>query len=426
MLRDGGLGEGARHTSFAQTASIAHTTCEMARKRKPKIKEEDLHSFKHFKLLLPLLDRLHDHACQRDRAGNRKLHYDQYAALILLYFFNPIVTSLRGIQQTSELKKVQRILGCSRAALGSLSEAARVFDADLLRGIIGELVEKLPPIDKSSWFDDIKGIITLVDGTLLPALPKLVEAMWLDDDNKAFKLHTHFELLKGVPVRMDLSDANTGETRVLKASLQPDRVYVMDRGYTDFALFQQIIEIGSSFVCRVPDRTVFEVIEERALSDEAHEAKVVRDAMVRFTGVPARRIGLDRPMRIVEVKCKPHRKRSGKTGRGGPEQGDTILIATDILDVAAVVIALIYKHRWAIETFFRFFKHVLGCRHLLSHSSNGIEIQTYLGIIACLLIALWTGRKPTLRTYEMICFYFMGLADEEELLAHIEKLAPQA
>ncbi|MBP7748491.1 MAG: hypothetical protein KA383_20440, partial [Phycisphaerae bacterium] len=42
---------------------------------------------------------------------------------------------------------------------------------------------------------------------------------------------------------------------------------------------------------------------------------------------------------------------------------------------------------------FRFFKHVLGCRHLLSHCTNGIEIQTYLGIIACLLIALWTGRN---------------------------------
>ncbi len=43
-------------------------------------------------------------------------------------------------------------------------------------------------------------------------------------------------------------------------------------------------------------------------------------------------------------------------------------------------------------------------------------------IIACLLISLWTGRKPTLRTYEMICFYFWGWADEEELLAHIGKL----
>jgi hypothetical protein len=33
-----------------------------------------------------------------------------------------------------------------------------------------------------------------------------------------------------------------------------------------------------------------------------------------------------------------------------------------------------------------------------------------------MLLSLWTGRKPTLRTYEMVCFYFIGLADEEELL----------
>ena len=150
----------------------------MARKRKPEIEERDLHGFKHFKLLVPVLEKLHHDACRRDKAGNRKLHFDQYTALILLYFFNPIVTSLRGIQQTSQLKKVQRILGCSRASLGSLSEAARVFDADLLRGIIGELIDKLAPIRKNTRFDEIQGIITLVDGTLLPALPKIVEAMW--------------------------------------------------------------------------------------------------------------------------------------------------------------------------------------------------------------------------------------------------------
>jgi hypothetical protein len=397
----------------------------MARQPNPEIREQDLHGFKHFKLLLPVLDGLHHHACESDKAGNRKLHYDQYTALILLYFFNPIVTSLRGIQQASELQKVQRKLGCARASLGSLSEAARVFDADLLRGIMGALVDRLGPIAHNSSFDDIGRIITLVDGTLLPALPQIVEAMWRHDGHKAFKLHTHFELLKGVPTRMDLTDANTGETRVLKSCLAPDRVYVMDRGYTDFTLFQQILDIGSSFVCRVPDHTVFEVIQERPLSGEARVAKIVRDLVVRFTGVSAQRIGLNRPMRMIQIRCRPHRKSSGKTGRGGPEQGETLLIATDLMDVPAEVIALIYKHRWAIETFFRFFKHVLGCRHLLSHCSNGIEIQTYAAIITCLLIALWTGRKPTLRTYEMICFYFTGLATEEELLAHIQKLASQ-
>ncbi len=116
----------------------------MARTPKEKIREEDLKGFKYLKALTSILAPLHSAACKRDRAGNRKLHYDQYTALILLYFFNPIVTSLRGIQQASTLKKVQRMLGCSRSSLGSLSEAARVFDADLLREIIDELAEKLP------------------------------------------------------------------------------------------------------------------------------------------------------------------------------------------------------------------------------------------------------------------------------------------
>ena len=396
----------------------------MAGKRKEKIKEKDLRGFKHFKLLLPALEKLHDHA--RDKAGNRKLHFDQHAALILLYFFNPIVTSLRGIQQASELKKVQRLLGCPRASLGSLSEANHVFDADLLRGIIGDLVDQLAPIHKDTRLDELKSILTLVDGSLLPALPKLTEAMWLDDKNKAFKMHMHFELLKGVPVRMDLTDGNGNEREVLQQALQPGRTYVMDRGYAKFALFKEIIDVGSSFVCRIRDNSVFEVTEERELSQAALDAEIVRDAWVRFSGTKAEEADFDRPLRVVEIECKPHRKATGHTSRGGPEQGDTILVATDLLDVPPDVIALIYKHRWAIETFFRFFKHVLGCRHLISHCENGIEIQTYLGIIACLLIALWTGKKPTLRTYEMICFYFTGLADEEELLAHIEKLPSPA
>jgi hypothetical protein len=69
-----------------------------------------------------------------------------------------------------------------------------------------------------------------------------------------------------------------------------------------------------------------------------------------------------------------------------------------------------------------FFKHLLGCRHLLSHSRNGIEVQVYYAIIACMLISLWTGRKPTLRTHQMICWYFCGMADEEELLFHLARL----
>jgi len=90
--------------------------------------------------------------------------------------------------------------------------------------------------------------------------------------------------------------------------------------------------------------------------------------------------------------------------------------------VPAEIISDIYKHRWTVELFFRFFKHVLGCRHLLSTHPAGVQIQAYCAIIACLLIHLWTGGKPTLRTFEMLCLYLQGWATLEEVMAHLEKL----
>ncbi len=75
---------------------------------------DNLNGFKYLKTILPLLSRLHEHGCERDRGQNRQLHYDQYAALILLYFFNPIITSLRGLQDATTLSKVQGMLGIKR------------------------------------------------------------------------------------------------------------------------------------------------------------------------------------------------------------------------------------------------------------------------------------------------------------------------
>lgn len=88
----------------------------MAAKRRPPIQDKDLQGLKYFKLLGPFLDRLRDDATARDHAGNRRLFYDQYACLLLLFFFNPVVQSLRGIQQASQLDKVQRLFGCHRVS----------------------------------------------------------------------------------------------------------------------------------------------------------------------------------------------------------------------------------------------------------------------------------------------------------------------
>ena len=133
-------------------------------KKRHKIKEHELHGFKYFKAISRMMESLHNTSCQHDKAGNRKLHMDQYMSLLLLYMFNPICTSLRAVQQASELKKVQRKLGCLRASLGSLSEAATVFDSALMQEIVTDLSDQLGPISSHTKLDDLAGILTAVDG----------------------------------------------------------------------------------------------------------------------------------------------------------------------------------------------------------------------------------------------------------------------
>jgi hypothetical protein len=399
------------------------------------LRGETLQGLKYFRVLSPLLQRLRDAGTERDHAGNRQLHFDQYCALVLLMLFNPTLRSLRSLQQASELSKVQEKLGVGRFSLGSFSESSHVFDPDLLLPVLEELAGKLQPTGHDPRLKDLHHILTVVDGTILKALPRMAEAIWLKSKNgqarHAWRLHTHFEVERYVPTRMERTDAlNHGasdEKAVLRRQLEPDHCYVLDRGYAQYTLFNAIVAVGSSYVCRVKDNSSFEVVEGRTLTVESREAGVIQDALVHLGIASKAKWRPTHATRLVVVASEPHVKRGGRKGKtAGPPSSDRLLLATNLLDVPAEIISLIYRYRWTIEIFFRFFKQILGCRHLLCAYPNGIAIQAYCAIIACMLLNLWTGRKPTLRTYEMICLYFQGWASEEEVLAHLEKLKQSA
>lgn len=382
--------------------------------------EQALRGFRYLKPLRNLLQHLRGTATERDRAGNRRWHMDEHVALLLLFMFNPICNSLRSLQRASQLKKVQQKLRVPRVALGTLAEANRVFDARLLEGLIAQLSERLQPLPHDQRLGDLGAILTLVDGTLLSALPKMAWALWTVPEHRALKAHVHYELLSGVPVKAILTSGRANERQVLGQQLEPGRLYVLDRGYAGYQLLREITAAGSSFVCRLQDRAKLVVYEERTLLPRPSKPVWSATCWWRLAG---------REWCAVRIRCRPYRKVSGrktKYDRSGPSQGETLLVVTDRVDLPAEVIALIYQRRWQIEVFFRFFKHVLGCRHLLSHHQNGIELEIYVAIIACLLIALWTGKKPNKATCEMVAWYLMGIATSEEFDRHLRSLKTQA
>lgn len=366
------------------------------------------------RLVQPLLKsvaRLHDVGAERDAAGNRKLFYDQYIALLLMYFCNPALESLRALQQATGWEKTRKKLGIARTSLGSLSEAARVFDADLLRPVVQELCAQAIPLTSGREAEALKGL-TAVDGSIFPALSRMAWALWKDTDHRGVKLHLHFDVLKGVPADATLTPAAGSEPAALAGSLQPGRLYVLDRGYADYELFATIVHAQSSLVARVKDNTAFVVQEEQPVTAAAKAAGVVRDVVLARLGTSHHKNHLKRPMRLVIVRVVA---RDGKATE--------LWLITDRLDLDADLVALAYRYRWTVELFFRWLKCVLGARHLIATNPNGVRLQMYAALIVSLLIVLRTGRKPTKRTFEMIQYHLLGWVSDEEFDAHLAALA---
>ena len=401
----------------------------MSSSESDRLQESDITGLKHFKKIRKLLKSLHQVGCERDRANNRSLHMDEYCLGVLLYMFNPVITSLRGIQQASELRNVQKKLGIKRVSLGSLSESVSVFDPKLLKEIAADLARQVPD-QSSDDFSQIKQTVTAVDGSVVDTLSRVAELAWVPkrggDHKYAYRLHTQFEVLRGVPSRIDVTSASPkgdGDERVvMEQNLEPDRCYLMDRGYRKFGLFNEINRIGSSYLCRIHDNSSIEVNQALELS-EADVAEGVLSDQIATLGSKSAKVKPDHKVRIVVVAATPH------TSRGKPKGGSTghssdgkMRLATNMLDVPAELISKLYRLRWMIELFFRTIKSMLHCNHLLSTKQNGVEIQAYMAIIACLIILIYTGSQPTKRTFEMSCLYLQGWAEQDELEAHIKKL----
>ena len=271
-----------------------------AKQRKgPKQKEQrepDYEGFKFLKKIEALLAGLRD-----ESNPNRVLHFDYYVTWLLFFYFNPTLKSLRGLQAATGFAKVRKRLKLPRASLGSLSEAQHVFDYEALKPIMEGLLEQLPADKGPPALRELKKTVTVADGTLLKTLPRVAWALWMNDGKRAAKAHVQFEVMKGGPSALEVTDANTDEKAVFKRQLQPDRIYVVDSGYAKLQLFQDVIDVGSNLVCRLPACWRYELVEERDLTAADREARVLRDSVVRLGSGRNAKI-LKQNVRLIEIE----------------------------------------------------------------------------------------------------------------------------
>jgi hypothetical protein len=333
---------------------------------------------------------------KRPGGPERLLLEEDYFSLMLFGLLNPVLDTMRGLCAASQLKRVQDDVCSRKVSLGSFSEAQGVFDPEVLKQVFLDLSGEI----QSSWGDarlaHLADKLKLVDGTLLPALPRMHWALWLDEKNRAAKLHLKFSVLRQAACDALITTGNSCERSTLREFVNKGETIVGDRYYgLEYGFLDELRDRGVSFVFRIRNKPVMEIVEELPLTETDRAAGVTWQAMVNLGDK-----WKGEPIRIVKVEV----------------DGKQLLLATDLV-IEAELIALIYRYRWQIELFFKWMKSILGCRHLMAESPDGVAIQIYSALIAALMLQLFTGKRPSKRAMEFIQMYLMGYAELDELVA---------
>ena len=125
------------------------------------------------------------------------------------------------------------------------------------------------------------------------------------------------------------------------ATIASDRLYVTDRGYAKFSLFNQIVDANSSYVCRLRDNSVWEtVVEEKYRNDDAALDEIISDEVVDLSESELRDCP-DHSVRVICIRVNPHTSRGKYRGGSSGVDSDGILrIATNLLDVPAETLSV--------------------------------------------------------------------------------------
>ena len=381
---------------MASTASSLPDTLTEAQLRQWKL----LEAFQ--RRLAPHLERRVPTPTEAD--PRRTLFVGQYVSLLLFGLLNPVLKTTRALCAASHFERLQAESGGPPVSLASFSEMQQVVELELLAGVLREMSsEALPVFGDDRVRRHVQELIAN-DGTLLPALPRMAWALWQNPRNRAGKLHLEFSVWRQVPVEFTVTAGNTSERAVWKRKLRKGACYVNDRNYShDYRLIKDVQKAQASFVLRLHNNAVFTPLETaRVLSEADRQAGVVEDIKVRLGSDPDGPEG-----RLVRVEADGH----------------IFLLFTNLEKLEAALVALIYRYRWQIELFFKWIKCVLGCRHWMAESIEGLTLQIYCALIASVLLVLWTGRKPTKRQWEALQLYWLGCVTLEELtqVLRIEK-----
>lgn len=319
--------------------------------------------------------------------GNRKLREHQLFIALLFAFYDPLIRSLRLIEDEGSF---DGRIDLPRLARSTTSDALAMLDPVCLQPLIKDLCQRVPHLAHT---DEDLSIITrqiiAADGTYFTTV---VDVAWALHHTKSngkqqaqVRANVQMDVETWTPQVITVSgDDGCSEADAFTPELLSGVLYVVDRNFLNFNFIKQTLAKDNDLVLRIKRNSpLAQVLESRCLTIADREAGVIADEIVLLTG----RDAPEGPFRRVSIVTT---NRRGET--------ETILLLTNLTDpsITPRVIGAIYRLRWQIELFFKWLKTYANLDRFLSTTRNGITFQLYVAMIGVLLMYLQSGQRVSI------------------------------
>ena len=187
----------------------------------------------------------------------------------------------------------------------------------------------------------------------------------------AVKMHTLLDLRGNIPSFIHISDGKLGDVKALDILvLEAGAIYVMDRGYLDFARLYMMHQAQAFFVTRAKSNTQLQRVYSAAVD---RSTGIICDQTIALTGTTSHK---DYPEHLRRIRFKD------------PETGKTLVFLTNNFALPAATICALYKARWQVELFFKWIKQHLRIKKFYGNTENAVKSQIWIAVSVYVLVAI--------------------------------------
>lgn len=215
----------------------------------------------------------------------------------------------------------------------------------------------------------------------------------------AVKLHTLLDVRGNLPVFIRITDGKTHDVNILDELIfEPLAIYLMDKGYIDFARLFKINSASAYFVTRAKTNLAF----ARISSNEVDKELGLRcDQTIRLT---------------IDKSNKAYPEYLRRVKYYDKEQKKMYVFLTNNFEITAIEVALLYKHRWRIELFFKWIKQHLKIKIFWGETENAVKTQIWIAVCTYLMVAIARKELKLERNlYEILQIISVSIFDKTQL-----------